>query len=185
VRKIFCLCGASGTGKSTILNHVREIYGKIKVEEVSARPFLPEDTDYVNSLTEQSQVLITQNRFVSFIEGMRSEKPVLFSRSPIDSLAYEIVLNKAPYIQNLLERQILATKDLIHYIYIPVEFAMEETDDIVRGSNDLVQDSTDATIMKTLEVFDIPYDELGGPKEERFNKLREIFSDYHIYGKES
>jgi len=149
-KKLYCLVGASGTGKSTILNYIR-LHFNITVMEVSARPFLPTDTDYVNGLTTDSQVLITQNRFTSFIEHAVKGETIFFSRSPIDSLAYEKTLKKAPFLENLLNRQIEVTKHLIEYIYLPIEFNMEESEDVVRGTNKEVQELTDFHIKDILK----------------------------------
>jgi hypothetical protein len=178
---VFCLCGASGTGKSTILDHIKEFY-PIDTEEVSARPFLPKDMDYVNSLDEKSQTLITQHRFISILEGLFKTKPIVYSRSPIDSLAYELTLNKAPYLISLLERQIDISKEFVIYIYLPVEFEMNSADDIVRGTNNEVQKNTDSAIQKIL-MEKIPYWYcLSGSKQERFLSLKEILRKYNVTG---
>jgi len=177
MKKLYCIVGASGTGKSTLLEYVKENFA-INVTEVSARPYLPSDTDYVNGLTLESQVLITQNRFVSFIEKIVKPMPTLFSRSPIDSLAYEMALNKAPFLRPLLERQIKITQPLIQYLYVPPEFPMESEGDIVRGSNAEMQNQTDIHMCQILSFFDIESILIKGSKEERFTILDEIFKDY-------
>lgn len=182
INHVFCLCGASGTGKSTILEHVSKNFC-IDVQEVSARPYLPKTTDYVNSLDETSQTLITQHRFADILKGAFENKiPTLYSRSPLDSLAYEAVLNKAPFLYKLLEKQVEISKSFVHYIYLPVEFDMSDTGDVVRGTNQEVQQATDATILKAFDYYGIDYLELSGTKEERAKKLRDFFAQFHIYG---
>jgi len=176
-KNLYCIVGASGTGKSTLLDYVRQNFA-VGVTEVSARPFLPSHTDYVKSLTTDSQVLITQNRFVSFIEKILRPHPTLFSRSPVDSLAYEMALNKAPFLQDLLIRQIQVTKPMIQYLYVPIEFEMESKDDTVRGTNTDVQKSTNKAIRKILKEQDIKFIIVSGTKEERFKMLDTIFKDY-------
>jgi len=177
MKKLYCIAGASGTGKSTLLEYVKAFYS-INVTEVSARPFLPKYTDYVNGLTEQSQVLITQNRFTSFIEKIVKPVPTLFSRSPIDSLAYEMALQKAPFIKPLLMRQIEVTKSLIQYLYVPIEFKMDSVDDVVRGTNEDAQKATDLCITSIFQEMEIDYITVKGSKEERFKILDELFEDY-------
>jgi len=176
-KNLYCIVGASGTGKSTLLKYAKDHFA-INVTEVSARPFLPTDTDYVNSLTQESQVLITQNRFVSFIEKIVKPMPTLFSRSPIDSLAYEMALKKAPFLIDLLNRQIKVTKPLITYLYIPIEFDMKKGSDIIRGTNKEVQLATDEAITTALIAHQIDYLIIKGAKEERFEKLHKIFNEY-------
>jgi len=180
MKKLYCIAGASGTGKSTLLDYVKENF-TVNVTEVSARPYLPADTDYVNGLNAENQVLITQNRFVSFIEKIVKPVPTLFSRSPADSLAYEMALNKAPFIKSLLERQIVITKPLIQYLYIPVEFDMNEGGDVVRGTNTEVQKETDLYLCQIFNLFDIEPILVKGSKEERFKILDGIFEAYR-YG---
>jgi len=182
MRPIYCLVGASGTGKSTILNYAKDNL-PLRVEEVSARPFLPKDMDYVNSLDEQSQVLITQHRFVSLLEGIfdNTLPPILYSRSPIDSLAYEHALRKAPFLIELLERQIEVSKAHIHYLYLPIEFNMGETEDIIRGTNDKVQKDTDLAIKFILTHSDVNYTMLSGTPEERIEKLKEVLREGSVY----
>jgi len=176
-KKLFCLVGASGTGKSTLLNYVKGHF-LVQVTEVSARLYLPKDTDYVNGLTSESQVLITQNRFTSFVECLNNAFPTLFSRSPVDSLAYEHVLKKAPFLNELLTRQIQVTKWMVKYLYLPIEFEMESNDDIVRGTNKDIQLKTDKAIKDILFENEISYTTINGSKEERFKKLDSIFWQY-------
>jgi len=176
-KKLYCIAGASGTGKTTLLEYVKKNFA-INVTEVSARPYLPDKTDYVNSLTKDSQVLITQNRFVSFIEKIVKPVPTLFSRSPADSLAYEMVLNKAPFLKKLLERQVKITKPLIQYLYVPTEFDMEDEEDTIRGTNSKVRDETDLALCQIFNFFDIETIVIKGKKEERYKILDEIFEGY-------
>lgn len=178
---IFCLVGASGVGKSTILNHLKDVYS-LEVTEVSARPFLPADIDYVNSLDEKSQTLITQHRFVSILEGMFMDHPIVYSRSPIDSLAYELALQKAPHLIPLLRHQVEISKHFVIYIYLPVEFEMTATDDIQRGTNRKAQLDTDKAIQQIFEDHKVKFQKLSGTKEERFAILKEIMRSHNIYG---
>lgn len=178
---VFCLCGASGTGKTTILNHLKDVYG-LDVTEVSARPFLPPDMDYVNSLDEKSQTLITQHRFVSILEGMFFDQPIVYSRSPVDSLAYEIALKKAPHLIPLLERQVSISRQFVTYIYLPVEFEMKAQDDIQRGTNRKAQLDTDNAIRAILKEQKLGHYTLSGSQEERFDQLKNILRQFNIYG---
>jgi nicotinamide riboside kinase len=177
MKQLFCITGASGTGKSTLLKYINQNFN-IHVTEVSARPFLPENTDYVNSLDLFSQVLITQNRFVSFVEQAINNNPTVFSRSPIDSLAYERVLNKAPFIEELLMRQIDIINPLIQHIYIPIEFPMEPENDTIRGANVEVQLRTDFYIQRILRGHDVSFITVKGTIEERCRQLDAVLKDY-------
>jgi len=178
--KLFAFMGASGVGKSTLLSYIEENF-TLNVEELSARPFLPKDgRDYVNSLDSTSQVLITMNRFVSLSESIINCKPTVFSRSTIDSLAYEMVLKKAPYLVQLLQRQVEITKNSFTYLYIPIEFDMKNGSDMIRGSNRKIQLETDKAIKEVLEYHKIDYLTVSGNKEERFKKLDMIFEEYRL-----
>jgi len=176
--KIFAFAGASGVGKTTLLTYIEANFN-IKVEELSARPFLPRNgKDYVDSLNKESQVLITMNRFTSFLEAMLNNEPTVFTRSTIDSLAYEMVLKKAPFLLDLFNRQVEVTKEMATYLYIPIEFEMEESADRVRGTNIEIQKQTDGAIQQILKGNNIKYRVVKGSKEERFAILDEIFKDY-------
>jgi predicted ATPase len=176
-KQLFVMCGAPGTGKSTLLNYIEKNFN-ISISEVSARPFLPPDTDYVNSLNTVSQILITQNRFTSFLEQAINNKPTVFSRAPLDSLAFERVLQKAPFLEELLKRQIEITKPILQYLYIPVEFPMSEQTDTVRGTNSEIQIQVDGQIQRALKEHNIDYINLGGSLEFRYAKLDKLLKDY-------
>lgn len=176
-KQLFCFVGASGVGKSTLLNYIQAHFN-LSVTEVSARPFLPKHMDYVNSLDLFSQVLITQNRFVSFLEQAINNEPTVFSRSPIDSLAFERVLKKAPFIEKLLKRQIDVSKPILQYLYIPIEFPMESKDDTIRGTNAEIQLRTDFEIVKALKEHEINYITINGSVSERCKQLDEILNVY-------
>jgi len=52
-KNIFCFTGASGTGKSTLIEYVKEAYPGVIVSELSARPYLPKDGSYDKTLNQQ------------------------------------------------------------------------------------------------------------------------------------
>ena len=177
VKKIFCLVGASGTGKSTILNYVRSNFN-IKVSEVSARPFLPQDKSYVESSDDFNQVIITQNRFVCFMEPLITGHPMFFSRSPIDGLAYGRVLGCATHINDLLKRQIELTSAAVKYLYVPIEFDMKDEEDKVRGVDIETQKKTDEEMVKIMEECNIKSVKIFGTKKERLAKIDKLLKEY-------
>lgn len=172
---IYCLCGASGTGKTTLLNYIRDNFN-IDVLEVSARPYLPKDKDYVKSSNETNQILITQNRYIDITNAIMQAKPTVFSRSPIDSLAYEYALNICDSIIPLLERQIDSTYEFIEYIYLPIEFKMEY--DEVRGNDEEMRENVDNQIINIFNRFKINYHILKGDVKQRCIQLDEILKEW-------
>lgn len=177
MKNIYCLVGASGTGKTTLLNYVKDNFN-IEVSEVSARPFLPPTISYVESSNDKNQVLISQNRFLTIIEAHIKNKTILFSRSVIDSLAYGRVLGCGSFIDDLLCREIKISKDIIQYLYIPIQFGMNDDEDIVRGKDEDIQRKTDKAMLEIMSEYGIIPTIIEGNKKERTNKLNQIFKKF-------
>jgi len=177
MKKVFCMTGASGVGKSTLMKHIHVLYQDIVVQEISARPFLPKNDSYDKTLTDELQTIISQNQFMSILDGILRDHFHVFSRSPIDSLAYQKVLNKARYMDSTLYRGIEITRLHIHYLYIPIEFEMKDVNDIIRGTNKDVQKKTDTEIVKLLKETEVEYTTITGTVQERFTQLTQILPE--------
>jgi predicted ATPase len=185
-KKIFFFVGASGVGKSTLINYLRENF-TVDAKEISARPYLPKkEGSYDQILTDESQAVIVQSRTLTVLEDLFSYQqgtktiPTIYSRSPICNLAYSRVLSKGLFLESLNLKEIEICKQYCYFIYIPVEFEMVENDDKVRGTNREVQLETDTAIVKIMSDSGITPFILTGSIEERFKKLNYIFIDYKI-----
>lgn len=185
MNKIFAFCGASGTGKSTLLKYIKDNYD-IEVKELSGRDFLPKNNSYDKTLTDEIQSQIVYNRLIetskAVINNLKNEKSIVFSRSNLDTLSYSMVLNKAEFLNNLQKKEIESLKEYIIYFYLPIEFDMKEEGDIVRGLNKEVQEKTDQCIRKIITEFKLWSNvyTLTGNVEERLNDLDLIFQKYNI-----
>lgn len=182
MNKLYFFVGASGVGKSTLINYLNENF-KVEAKENSARPFLPKGGSYDEVLTDEAQVLIVQNRTLSVLEDILKQnetgKPLIYSRSPIDNLAYQNVLQKGVFMNNAIIREINILKPYCKFLYIPIEFPLDPTDE-VRGTNENVRIKTDIEILHTLASLEIEYETIKGTIEERYKQLDNIFNNYKI-----
>lgn len=184
MNKIFAFCGASGTGKSTLLKYIKENYN-IEVKELSGRDFLPKDNSYDKTLTDEIQTKIVYNRAIETAKALADltkDKSIVFSRSNLDTLSYSLVLHKAESLNDLQKKEIESLKDYIIYFYLPVEFDMKDENDIVRGTNKDVQRDTDKNIRLIINQFNLwnHVYTLTGSVKERTDELDEIFSKYGV-----
>lgn len=168
--------GASGTGKTTLLNYLREKYGNIfDVLELSARPYLPTTGSYDQTLTDEIQSLIVQHRTLSVLEQTIKQKNTIYSRGPVDNLSYQRVLKKGLYLDTCSKREIQILKDSgANFFYLPIEFEMTDKNDEVRGTNKQVQLDTDKEIQSIFQEFFIPFYIIKGSVEERCNTLDKV-----------
>lgn len=179
-KKYIYLTGASGVGKSTILNFIREKVGGINVLEVSARPYLPKTGgSYDQTVTDEIQALIVQHRTLSTIEVLLNNQPTIFSRGPIDNLAYQRVLNKGQFLDSASKREIEILKNHpdVAFIYIPIEFEMNEVDEL-RGNNREIQLKTESEIKNILAEFVITPYILKGDIPTREKKIINLFQSF-------
>lgn len=182
--------GASGVGKSTLINYLNNNYN-IEAKEISARPYLPPGGSYDKTVTDEAQVAIVANRTLSVLEDVLSDlytltpypslagiKPKIYSRSPIDNLAYQHLLGKTDLsnviLKQICEREVNIVKKYAHFFYIPIEFAMDPND-TVRGTNVEAQRKTDDIIINTLYDMNIPFTTIKGNIPERQAQLDDYF----------
>jgi len=183
MKKYFYLTGASGVGKSTLLKSIRD-FKLINVEtlEVSARPYLPKTGSYVETLTDELQALIVQHRTLTSLEAFLEGGNYIFSRGPIDNLAYQRVLNKGQFLDSASKREIDIIKNskLCHFFYIPIEFKMSDKTDLIRGDDERIQKLVDLEIQKILLEADISFTLLSGTVKERFDIAFEVFEKNNL-----
>jgi len=174
---IYTFVGASGTGKSTLLNYIKENYPTVKIEELGAREFLPKNgQSYDVSMTDSIQTCVSLNNLKQFAKAIIDKDSVVYSRSPIDVIAYSLVLNKGIQLIPLLEDWVTYIKDRVTFLYLPIEFDLTDSDDVLRGLNETVRKDTDKAILKELNKLNIPVTIISGTIEERQVQIDKIFS---------
>lgn len=165
--------GASGTGKTTLLNEIEKI-PTFKTVELSARPYLPTTGDYVSNSSDMVQYRTNVGSLVSLTEAllMYPEKNLFFSRCTIDRLAYSRVLGVGGALHDILIKEIQqVVRPFIEVYCLPVEFDLPGNDE-VRGTNEDVRKATNDEIFKILREFDIPYTLVKGSVEERMTIIK-------------
>lgn len=174
--------GASGTGKTTLINFINANFN-VSAKEVSARPYLPTTGSYDQTLTDDIQAVIVHSRTIEVLADLlkmqdyRTKIPFIYSRSPIDNLAYQQVLKKGEFMDKTVRKEIEAVKDHATFFYLPIEFPLA-TNDEVRGLNEVVRINTDNCIINILKEYNIDYITLSGTVEERTIILSNHFDKF-------
>ena len=182
MKRIITFCGASGTGKTTLLNYLKENY-KIECKELSARPFLPKGESYDISMNDDIQYNIMFNNSITLLKELTDYKgPICYTRGPIDVLAYSKSLEKGIACQ---EQQLELIKYLyeekgVTLFYLPIEFDMEDKEDTLRGTNQKIRNLTDKYIQDIIKKLEIPHTKIVGSIEERQKYLDIIMNIYGI-----
>lgn len=176
---IFVFTGSSGTGKSTCLKYLQDNFS-IDCQELSARPFLPKDNSYDVSMTDDIQTNIMYNNTITILKKLYEGGNVVYTRSPIDVLAYAKVLGKGLSCEKQQLKLIEYLKDKIVWLYIPIEFPMQETTDKLRGMNEKVRYQTDHQIYEYIDKMNIPHFTIHGDIKQREVILEEIMIKYDI-----
>lgn len=186
MKQIIFLAGVSGVGKSTLLNYIKAWYPECDIQtiEASARPYLPEGGSYDQTLTDEIQAVIVQSRTLSVMEFLLEPKgpPIgVFTRSALDNLAYQRVLKKGLFLNKSNEREVemLAKNDNVIFIYIPIEFPLDPSDE-KRGVNEEVREATDKAMVDIIGELNIPHFLVKGTKEQRFKSMDVILAKYGL-----
>jgi len=164
--KILCLVGSHGTGKSTILENLKEKYTVI---DGNSRKYLKQ---YKAEKTDDIQCQISEGLFTLINKQILNEEFAIFARSPIDTLSYAMETNSAPFMWNIWIDKIETLIPHIQYCYLPIEF--ELINDGVRGSDVEHQKEIDRRIEANLRALNIGYEVVTGTIEERVKKIEEI-----------
>lgn len=157
------LLGAHSTGKSTLLEKIREINPVIFTTDGFSRP--------VKIAKEKSSMSVIQEQIVLneltcwAFENYINYKNLISTRSPIDAIIYtEYYLKglKTQYIQDCFDKH----KDNINNIfYIPIEFPV--VNDGVRFTNEEDRINIDLAIQKYIKDNNLSVITLTGSVEER------------------
>ncbi len=179
MNKIYAFTGASGTGKTTLLNEINNLKGMIKTIELSGRPYLPKDGDYVSNKSDSINRRIGYGSLVTITQSLLENKhhSLFFSRCAIDRLAYSRTLDVGRDLDDITIKEI--KEIVIPYIqvfYLPVEFDIpKDENDIIRGNNEDIRKATDENVKKILKEFNVPHNTLSGSVEDRFKILKAYF----------
>lgn len=173
-RQLYTFTGASGSGKSTLLNEIGAFHN-FKVVELSGRPYLPLEGDYVQNSSDIVTTRISYGSTVTFVESLLKypHNNIFFSRCAVDKLAYVRALNIGKDVESIIIKEI---KEIviphIKVFYLPIEFALTDTNDTVRGTNEKVRQLTDAHVKGVLNYYEIPYITVKGSVEERIEIIK-------------
>jgi hypothetical protein len=74
------------------------------------------------------------------------------------------------------------TKNFINYLYVPIEFKMQDTTDIIRGTDSDIQNKTDIYMKEIMDSLNIKYTTINGSENNRFKILNRIFKVYKKEG---
>lgn len=172
IKKNYAFTGASGTGKSTLLALIKD--QGIKTIELSGRPYLPTNGDYVENSTDLINFRIQYGSTITMLHTILSnpDTPLFFSRCPIDKLAYSRVLEVAKDTRDLIEKEVREITPFIKLFYLPVEFELKDNLDTVRGNNEEIRRKTDREIQSILEEFNISFIKISGSIEERLHTIK-------------
>lgn len=174
-RRLFAFTGASGVGKTTLLNEIAK-WSNFKIVELSGRPYLPTNGDYVTNKSDSINRRIAYGSLVTMTEAILKypNEHLFFSRCAIDRLAYGRALDVGVDLHWVIEKEIIDV--LIPFItifYLPIEFPLLNQDDEVRGKNELVRHQTDGHIKKLLDSYsNLNYYTIAGTIENRLKILK-------------
>lgn len=168
--------GASGTGKTTLLDELRKSIPEYEFNTEVVRKLLKEQGIKINEMGDEDGQKLIFNTYMDFLLR-RKGKEYVSDRCIIDPLAYTMLhVNNHQIDRKLLDDQWNAVKLAVrsHYLdyvfYFPIEFANEH--DGVRSDDDDFRNETDAAIRAILSDLkrEFPYFqviEVRGTVEQR------------------
>ena len=189
-KHIFGFVGASGSGKSTILNYISQKYD-ILCQEISPRCFFDENNgsyDQQNTNEIQSKIVLhnvdSTHRMIE--KSILENKNIALTRTPLDVYGYCKALNKASYMQDWLENTIDYLSNLENYVflYFPLGFSLKNSSDILRGNNEEIRQKTDKEIFNVLWWKRIKYRAVYGQGvRRRMERMDEIMKEFGVLPK--
>ena len=189
--KIFCFVGASGTGKSTLLNYIQNEYGRdLECKELSARKFLIKGNSYDNTMTDEIQSKImyyyVETLYKYYIEIKEKENKgerynLFLSRFIIDTLAYARVLNHSLQFEDQLLETIKYFKDKVILLYTPADFPIKDIKDDLRGNNEEIRQKTNEEILKILKETNMSFYTIQGDLQNRQLELDKVLQENNVF----
>jgi predicted ATPase len=168
------LIGSHGTGKSSILYHLREKYEILSLESES-RPLIRAGVDKLLKPLEYQYLLddLLINTQKSFL-GHQGK--VYFTRCVLDAIAYgRTNLKEFLYNESNPSKFYKRIKDRSLFFYVPIEFPI--TEDPERPGDKEYQDKVDREIVKVLRDYYVPYMEVRGSIKDRAEMIYKVVND--------
>ena len=143
-------------------------------------PTLQSDASQRMTKDIMDRAYITPKRIVTKYAGCKNNliknEHYLLERG----LAYMLTLNKALFLKEQQIKFINYLRNKVIWLYIPIEFQMQEVSDSLRGMNENVRYKTDDNIVRLLGECNIPYYTIHGNMKKRESILDEIMIQYEI-----
>lgn len=175
------LTGASSTGKTTILNILKEKNPELQIITEVVRELHAEGVQINELGNEEGQ----QKIFDKYIDLLFQDKDYVSDRGLTDVYAYstwhynrgELSLDELAREMGEIENFKNMYKNDIVWVYFPIEFQTE--DDGVRSTNEEYRAYIDSAIRQTLEDIDVDYLTVSGTVEERLNQIKAYIETFH------
>ena len=162
--------GASGTGKTTMLNKLHELYPDLKIKTNVVRDLVKEKGIKINEMGNDEGQKVIFDAYDKFLIENKDEE-YINDRCVIDPLAYTIVSAAGYQVdRSVLDYQWQRTKGIVDegllkvVFYFPIEFAC--ADDGVRSKDEDYRKETDAAFRG---IIDGLKDKFG---EDKFRVVR-------------
>lgn len=175
-KKRIHLCGAQSTGKSTILNHYKDLGYRCITEIVRN---LAQEGVKINEMGDnESQKTI----FKEYKRLLSSKKGYISDRGLADVTGYTFSLCVNGKVdKKLADKQYMAAAKFykenpdIIVCYFPIEFPV--VDDGVRSTDETFRSEVDFMIKNFLDCAEIPYHTITGTVEERIKQIDELLAE--------
>lgn len=185
--KKFALVGSHSTGKTTLLEKLKDLYPEMHFTHSVTRSITSDKERKLEDITDDTQQRVLEGikeKEKELVE-IGKEKNIFMDRSYLDFAAYSEAFYKRDLISYDLLAEIvkgcdqrLEDKDPYSYdilFYLPIEF--EISDDGIRNTDSELQSEVDLIIQDLLivakEQFDVKIVHITGPIEERIKKIQD------------
>lgn len=173
--------GASSTGKTTILNILKEKNPELRIITEVARNLHAEGVKINEQGNEEGQQMI----FNKYVDLLFQNGDYISDRGLTDVYAFstwhyaheELSLDELAREMGEIENfKNMFKKDIV-WVYFPIEFTSE--DDGIRSTNEEYRAYIDDAIHQTLEDIDVDYLTVSGTVEERLNQIKTYIEKFH------
>lgn len=171
--KKICFTGAQGTGKTTILQEMKDMDYPV-ITEVVRKLRKSHGISINTNGNNDSQTLI----FQTYLKAFQESEGFVSDRGLTDVLAYTMDgVRDGSVGLELMEEQMKTLHDFtqshpeVAYVYFPIEFPV--VDDGVRSLDEEYRARISENIRIILETLHIPYLEVHGSPRERLDQIME------------
>lgn len=165
------LTGAQGTGKSTLVNCISEVFPTLKKRDSMSKKFM---NDIEDQTTDDFQKKISLYCLNMYVNG----RNFISSRSYFDSIAYPTVNDKVKW-EKLIEMnrsyKSYMFQDDCYYFYLPIEFRISNRGNNLRLVDPFYQKKVDTIIRNEINHTDFEHIyTITGNVDERLHKIISI-----------